>query len=759
MKNINKIVVLFVGVVLLIAMVVAGLSFRAFNQVKKTAEARKHTLVLINSANELMSALIDAETGQRGYLLTSDNSFLEPYFAVRGRISDDLKELRQRSLTPAAYIHLDVAAPLIVAKLAELSQVIELCHNHDMTAALARVRSGQGKRLMDSIRAEMSSFIQIEEAALARRDAKFQSSMRSLSVIIVATWLLALLFASLFVYFINRETQYRLKNLVHLETQHLLLIQEDTNKKLQQANVTLQISEEKLAVTLNSIGDAVLATDAKGYVTLLNPRAEQLTGWTHVEALGRPVEEIFHIVHEETRLPATIPVRETLEHGTTKGLANHTVLIARSGSERAIADSCASIRNRDGQVVGAVLVFRDVTEEYEAREYAESIINTVREPLIVLDQDLRVVTASRSFYEVFKVNTQETVRQLIYDLGNKQWDIPKLRELLETILPEKTTFDNYEVEHDFTDIGRRIMLLNARQVKRRWGQERIILLAIEDITERKVIEGGLEKARKELAVTKIAEDEAREYAESIINTVREPLIALDQDLRVVNVSRSFYEFFKVSPKETVGQLIYDLGNKQWDIPKLRELLETILPEKATFDGYEVEHDFTTIGRRTMLLNARQIKRKLGKEKILLLAMEDVTERKAAEKLLQELVERKSSFVANVSHELKNPLSVIRESMSMILGKFAGEVNEKQKEILEIGKRSTDRLIRLVSNLLDLSKIEAGKMQLKLEVIHPDVLVEEVLKTYEREISKKQLVLQKEIPLNIGAIVGDRDKLT
>jgi len=255
------------------------------------------------------------------------------------------------------------------------------------------------------------------------------------------------------------------------------------------------------------------------------------------------------------------------------------------------------------------------------------------------------------------------------------------------------------------------------------------------------------------------EYEAREYAESIINTVREPLIALDENLRVVTASRSFYEFFKVNPKETVGQLIYDLGNKQWDILKLRELLETILPEKTTFDNYEVEHDFASIGRRVMLLNARQIKRRLGKERIILLAIEDITERKAAENLLQEFAERKSVFVANVSHELKNPLGIIRESMSLLLDKFAGEISEKQKEILGIGKRSADRLIRLVSNLLDLSKIEAGKMQLKAEEIHLDVLVEEVLKIYEREISKKQLVLKKEIPSNIGTVVGDRDKLT
>jgi PAS domain S-box-containing protein len=274
-----------------------------------------------------------------------------------------------------------------------------------------------------------------------------------------------------------------------------------------------------------------------------------------------------------------------------------------------------------------------------SREFSDSVIDAIREPLIVLDYDLRVVSASRSFYQVFKVKPEETMGQLIYDLGNKQWDIPKLRELLETILPQKAAFDNNEVEHDFADIGRRVMLLNARQIERVLGKDKIILLAIEDVTERKRIEAGLENTRKELAVVKQSADEAGEFAENIINTVREPLIALDQNLRVVKVSNSFYEFFKVKPEETMGQLIYDLGNKQWDIPKLRELLETILPQKATFDNYEVEHDFADIGRRVMLLNARQIERVLGKDKIILLAIEDITERKQSENILTESEER------------------------------------------------------------------------------------------------------------------------
>jgi two-component system CheB/CheR fusion protein len=408
----------------------------------------------------------------------------------------------------------------------------------------------------------------------------------------------------------------------------------------------------------------------------------------------------------------------------------------------------------------------------EALEYADSTINTIREPLIVLDQDLKVVSASRSFYEVFKVNPKETVGQLIYDLGNKQWDIPKLRELLETILPQKTTFDNYEVEHDFTTIGRRIMLLNARQIQRGMGKERIILLAIEDITERKEIEAGLEKTRKELAAIKISADEASEFAESVINTVREPLISLNQDLRVVTVSRSFYEFFKVKPEETVGQLIYDLGNKQWDIPKLRELLETILPQKTTFDNYEVEHDFTTIGRRVMLLNARQIERGSGKERIILLAIEDITERKEIEAGLEKAHEEledlaaelkrtarvKAEFLANMSHELRTPLNSINGFSEVLYDETFGPLNEKQKKYVNNVLTSGKHLLLLINQILDMAKVEAGKMKLSLSGLPMKSLLNEISMLVADMISKKKIEMLLEVAEDLPDIEADELKV-
>ena len=353
-------------------MLLAGMgmvvSFWAFGQIEKAAQARRHTFTVLNLGNQWLSTLKDAETGQRGYLVTGDESFLEPYLAVRDGITSHLQELRQVTLIVAAQKHLDTVVPLTEATLAELAQTIELRRQQNTGGVLAQVGGGQGKSLMDSIRAEMDGFVQIEEAALIQDEARFQAHMRLLFGIIILASLLMLGVALVFVYLTHRHSKDRLKDLVHRKTQDLLTKQEETSKQLQKANDALQITEEKLSVTLNSIGDAVLATDAEGRVTYLNSIAEELTGWTLAEAAGKRVDEVFQIVNKDTRLAAVIPVQESLEHGRIVGLANHTVLIARHGSECDIADSCAPIRDRAAKVIGAVLVFRDVTAEYAAQK-------------------------------------------------------------------------------------------------------------------------------------------------------------------------------------------------------------------------------------------------------------------------------------------------------------------------------------------------------------------------------------------------------
>jgi two-component sensor histidine kinase len=153
-------------------------------------------------------------------------------------------------------------------------------------------------------------------------------------------------------------------------------------------------------------------------------------------------------------------------------------------------------------------------------------------------------------------------------------------------------------------------------------------------------------------------DDGGALAQAIVDTVREPLLVLDQDLRVVSASRSFYLKFKVEPREVHGRLIYALGDGQWNIPELRLLLEEILPKHTVMEAYEVEHNFSGIGRRTMLLNARAVfnRRKAGT--LILLAIEDVTDRRVAERETSELLKQKEILLQEMQHRVANSLQII-----------------------------------------------------------------------------------------------------
>src|SRR4028119_2121183 len=258
---------------------------------------------------------------------------------------------------------------------------------------------------------------------------------------------------------------------------------------------------ESLQVILSSIGDAVITTDNQSNVTFLNPAAEALTGWPHDEAAGRSLDDVFRIVNEQSRLPVESPVAKALREGTVVGVANHPCRIAGDGTEIPIDDSAAPIRDERGEISGVVLVFRDITERRQAERarqdalrYAEDIIATLREPFLILDAGLRVHSVNRAFCQTFQVTAEETMGRFVYDLGNRQWDIPALRTLLEEILPDDGSFEGFEVEHAFEEIGKRTMLLNARKVRREAKETELILLGIEDITPRV----QAEKARQEI---------------------------------------------------------------------------------------------------------------------------------------------------------------------------------------------------------------------------------------------------------------------
>jgi len=152
--------------------------------------------------------------------------------------------------------------------------------------------------------------------------------------------------------------------------------------------------------------------------------------------------------------------------------------------------------------------------------------------------------------------------------------------------------------------------------------------------------------------------DACELAQGIVDTVREPVLVLDKELRVIAASRSFYSAFKVTPEDTQGSLLYALGDGQWDIPKLRVLLERIIPEHGLMEGYEVEHEFAGLGQRTMCLNARQVFYEGGAGTTILLGMEDVTERRVLERERDELLRQKDVLLEELQHRIANSLQII-----------------------------------------------------------------------------------------------------
>ncbi|MFC1849485.1 sigma-54 interaction domain-containing protein [candidate division CSSED10-310 bacterium] len=154
----------------------------------------------------------------------------------------------------------------------------------------------------------------------------------------------------------------------------------------------------------------------------------------------------------------------------------------------------------------------------------DNILGSIREPLLVLDSDLKVVKANHSFYQMFKVKPDETEGIVIYDLGNRQWNIPQLRELLEKILPENSVFNDYEVDHDFENIGRKIMHLNARRIYKKSNQTQLILLAIEDVTAQEYytrdLEELVEKRTAELVIARIEAEKRKQIAETALSEIK-----------------------------------------------------------------------------------------------------------------------------------------------------------------------------------------------------------------------------------------------
>ncbi len=278
--------------------------------------------------------------------------------------------------------------------------------------------------------------------------------------------------------------------------------------------------------------------------------------------------------------------------------------------------------------------------------------------------------------------------------------------------------------------------------------------------------------------------EARDYAQAIIATIHEPMIILDKDLRVKSANKSFYDNFRVKEAETVGVLLYDLGNKQWNIPSLRELLEDIIPKNSHFQGLEISHYFQDIGQKIMQLNASRIIQKSQGEQLILLAIADITEQKRIEKefteakvfaelatgiaevqqskaekatlIAEDAVKAKQQFLSNMSHEIRTPMNAIVGFTNVVL---KTKLDDSQKQYLNAIKISGDALIVLINDILDLAKVDAGKMSIDHSPFNLFESISGILQMFETKVKEKNIELFKEYDLTIPpTLVGDPMRL-
>jgi PAS domain S-box-containing protein len=410
------------------------------------------------------------------------------------------------------------------------------------------------------------------------------------------------------------------------------LVEETTARRVAEEGARLiREQRERLRVTLASIGDAVLSTDADGRITYLNPVAERLVGWTAEEAAGRPLSDVFRVVNEQTRQPVENPLVRALTERVVVGLANQTVLIARDGSERPIDDSAAPIRDAGGRVVGGVLVFRDISDRRRAEQQRNARL---------------AVTHALSEAATVEDGAGGVLRAVCENLG---WDVGlfwAVKEQAETLACRQSWHRPGVPVEEFERASR------GRTFAKGEG-----------------LPGRVWATGKPAWVLDIAHDTnfprlAPAVSHGLHSAFACPVIVGEQTLGVI-------EFFTRRIREP------DAG--------LLEMMNTVAGQVGQF-----------------------------------------LERRRAEEALREADRRKDEFLATLAHELRNPLAPMRNALQVI--QMAGNDAAAVGQAREMMERQMRHLVRLVDDLLDLSRVTRGKLELRKQRVDLAAVVRTAVET-------------------------------
>jgi PAS domain S-box-containing protein len=507
-----------IGFVLTLAVLVLGgvLGYTSARRLDDNSRLVAHTHEVIGALESLLSTLKDAETGQRGYLLAEEGKYLEPYEDALKRVQAEVARLNElTSDNPDQQTRLAVLKKKIDVRLDELGQTVALMKKGDRPAALQIVKSGTGKTHMDDLRAEIAILQQAEYDLLRKRADESATSYRTTVLSILLPAIIGVVLVGVVFYLSQRNGRQR-----------------------QRAAEVLAEQKERLRTTLASIGDAVISTDDEGSITYMNAMAETLTGWKSDEALGMPLTQVFNIVNESTRLSVENPALRALKEGTIVGLANHTVLIAKDGTERPIDDSASPIRCRDSEIVGCVLVFRDVTERQsqeralrEQEQQFRTLAESIPQLCWMANQDGHIFWYNRRWYD-YTGTTIEEMEGWGWQSVHDPDELPKVLQRWKASIATGEPFDMV-----FPLKGKdgvfRPFLTRIEPVKNAEGRVDRWFGTNTDITEAKRTEEELRRLTAELSEADRRKDE---FLATLAHELRNPLAPIRNGLQVLRLA-------------------------------------------------------------------------------------------------------------------------------------------------------------------------------------------------------------------------------
>jgi PAS domain S-box-containing protein len=516
---------------------------------------------------------------------------------------------------------------------------------------------------------------------------------------------------------------------------------------------------EQLHVTLSSIGDAVIVTDAAGVVSFLNPVAADLCGWSAADAAGQPLETVFRIVNEYTRQTVENPVDRVLSHGFTVGLANHTVLLARDGREIPISDSAAPIRGEGGAITGVVLVFRDVTEArraMQARLRLAAIVESSDDAIISHDLEGQITSWNKGAENLYGYTATEVLGRPLSLLTSP--DRPdEVQSLLER-LKRGERIDHFETVRIHKNGARIDVSLTISPVRNSEGAIVGASKIARDITQAKRNEAALRfladasKALSELTdvastLQRVAGLAVPHFADWCTVDMLDPDGALSRvavahvDPAKVKLAQELQKRFPADPAsprglwnilrtgqpEMVPEITEELIRQSTPNPEIRAILHEL--GLRSYIGVPLVLRGKTIGVITFI--AAESGRQYTPTELNL--AEDLVNRAAVaienSKLYSDLKDadrRKDEFLAMLAHELRNPLAPIRNALHIM--NSPGVAPDMVKRAHEMTERQVQHMVRLIDDLLDVSRIMRGRIELRREAIELSTMIARAVET-------------------------------